>query len=89
LYRDDCSSYTSPPNYMSSYNQTEMDFGCTGVWYTTGAAPGGGLTPTATIIQAGTYHISCTATFPGLGGIDTKANETVTGTFAVIASSTG
>ena len=84
VYRNDCSAYTSPPAYMSSYNDTDRTFGCTAVWYTGGSAPGGGVSSTTSSkLQPGVYAISCTASFPGLGGLDTKASASGNATITV------
>jgi len=81
VYRNDCSIYTSPPTFAPSYNETDRTFGCTTVWYTTGSAPGGGVSPTtSSTLQPGTYVVSCTASFPGLGGLDTKARASANAT---------
>jgi hypothetical protein len=87
VYQNECPYYTSPPAYMSSYNVTESTFGCTAVWYTTGSAPGGGVSSaTSSTLKAGKYLITCTASFPGLGGLDTKANASVSATLTVSAA---
>jgi hypothetical protein len=82
VFRNDCPYYTSPPSYMSSYNESETTFGCTAVWYTTASAPGGGLPSTTFSLQPGAYVISCSASFPGFAGLDVKvsarANATIT-----------
>ncbi len=84
VYQNDCPDYTSPPAYMSSYNQTDSTFGCTAVWYTTGSAPGSHVSSSASSTpQPGTYLITCTASFPGLGGLDTKASASVSATLTV------
>ena len=87
VYKNDCPDYTSPPAYMASYNVTESTFGSTSVWYTTGSAPGGGVSSaTSSTLKPGAYLITCTASFPGLGGLDTKASASVSATLTVSAA---
>ena len=56
VFEDGC-FYTPPPSFAPEFNKTEDVWGCTGVWYTTGAAPGGGLSPTRlSPLQVGTLR---------------------------------
>ena len=90
VYHNVCPYYSDAPNFMSSYNLTQLAFSCTGVWYTTGPAAWNGITSTIGLsIQPGTYQVSCNASFPSLEGLDIKANASVTADLAVSALSNG
>jgi hypothetical protein len=90
VYHNVCPYYSDAPSFMSSYNQTQLAFSCTGLWYTTGSAASNGLTSTTSLsIQPGTYHVSCTASFPSLQGLDINANSSVTADLTVSAPSNG